>query len=76
MEEIVKEVDQVTNGTGINLLINNSGLFLRECKGIMDVTRHDILTHMETNTIAPIMIIQVSSLILTSDFLKYLSYVM
>lgn len=59
LEEVVEDVDQVTNGSGINLLINNSGVLRHVCKGILDVTRCDILMHVETNTIAPIMITQV-----------------
>lgn len=58
--EFVAQVDAATKGAGINLLINNSGVFTKQNNDTLSqLNKDDLLYHFEVNTIAPIMITQV-----------------
>ena len=60
LSELVKEVEDVTEGQGLNLLINNAGI-LKKCS-LDELTPEKMREVFETNTIAPLMITKVYSL--------------
>ena len=51
---VVEKVDTIVQEHGLNVLINNAGIFLK--KGIDDVTTEDMLQSFGTNTIGPLML--------------------
>jgi NAD(P)-dependent dehydrogenase (short-subunit alcohol dehydrogenase family) len=55
-------VDEVTQGQGINLLINNAGIFPRPQDSIAELNREALLKHFEVNTIGPIFLTKASIL--------------
>jgi len=57
LADVVKTVDEKTKGTGINLLINNSGIIGNKC-GLGGATKQDMIDTFEVNTVAPILIAQ------------------
>lgn len=58
--DFVAEVDAKTKGAGINLLINNSGIFNKQDNSTLSqLSKEDLLYHFEVNTIAPILLTQV-----------------
>lgn len=58
--DFVAKVESVTKGAGVNLLINNSGVLLRENNSTLaDVKKDDLVYHLEVNTVSPIMLTQV-----------------
>jgi len=54
---VVGEVDGIVLENGLNVLVNNAGIFLR--KGLEDVTAEDMLLAFSTNAIGPLMLTQV-----------------
>lgn len=56
--DLVKEIDLVTNSSGLNVLFNNAGIAPKSTK-ITATKREDLLNTFETNTVAPIMLSQV-----------------
>jgi len=53
---IVAEVDGIVQENGLNVLINNAGIYLR--KELEDVTAEDMLLAFSTNAIGPLMLTQ------------------
>jgi len=53
--EVVKLVEDTTNGQGLNLLINNAGITSKVTK-ISAIRRKELVEGFEVNTIAPIML--------------------
>lgn len=56
--DLVKEIDLVTNSSGLNVLFNNAGIAPKSTK-ITATKREDLMNTFETNTVAPIMLSQV-----------------
>jgi len=54
---LVKTVETTLNGEGLNLLINNAGLYV-QC-GLNDVTQDVIMEHFRVNAVAPLLLVQV-----------------
>jgi NAD(P)-dependent dehydrogenase (short-subunit alcohol dehydrogenase family) len=57
--EVVDEVERLTGGAGLNLLINNAGIMAKSNTGLTEVTKEILRDHFEVNTIAPILLTQV-----------------
>jgi len=53
---VVGAVDGIIQENGLNVLINNAGIFLR--KGLEDVTAEDMLLAFSTNAIGPLLLTQ------------------
>ena len=60
LPDVIQQVETLTEGAGINLLINNAGKSDRT--KIDDVTPELMRELFETNTVAPLMITKVSIL--------------
>jgi len=56
-DELVANVDAVTQGAGVNLLINNSAVLHKENNSsLSDLLRDDLMYQFEVNTVAPMML--------------------
>ena len=55
----VEKVRSQVGDNGLNMLINNAGILLRR-DNVENITRAEMLDHFETNTVAPLLITQVS----------------
>jgi len=56
-DEFVANVEAVTKGAGINLLVNNSAVMHRENNAqLSQLLKDDLMYHFEVNTIAPMML--------------------
>ena len=60
-DDVVSYVHSVLNGAGLNLLINNAGIGLRESSDFLHVTAQNMRDAFETNALAPLMISKVRS---------------
>lgn len=58
IEEAKKKIDATINEKGLNLLINNAAV--NQCLGFPYITPDNLDIHFRTNTVAPIMILQVN----------------
>jgi short-subunit dehydrogenase involved in D-alanine esterification of teichoic acids len=56
---VVAEVDELTGGAGLNLLVNNAGILLSSNLSLAAVKKEDLVQHFEVNSIAPILLTQV-----------------
>ena len=56
---ITKWVEEYLCGEGLNVLINNAALLVRENMSLTDVTRDNMMAHVEANAVAPLMLSQV-----------------
>ena len=54
----VEKVRSQVGDNGLNMLINNAGILRKD--NVENITRTEMLDHFETNTIAPLLITQVS----------------
>jgi len=55
IDNIVKTVDEVTNSTGLNLLINNAGVSSKYAR--LNATKKEhLMENLEVNTVAPILL--------------------
>lgn len=57
--DIAAHVDEVTGGEGINLLINNAGIYEGQQESIRSLKKEAFLKHLEVNTLGPIFLTQV-----------------
>ncbi len=57
-DDLAKYVDELTGGSGLNLLIHNAGLWSTLTLG--ELTPDVMLLHYETNTLGPLLLSQVS----------------
>jgi NAD(P)-dependent dehydrogenase (short-subunit alcohol dehydrogenase family) len=53
--ELVKTIEEATNGAGLNLLINNLGIYEKP-QDLANITKENLLLHFEVNTVAPLLI--------------------
>ncbi|CAL8109908.1 unnamed protein product [Orchesella dallaii] len=53
-----KEVDNLTNGDGIHVLINNAGIFSFESQSLEDISKELMLEFYNVNTLGPILLVQ------------------
>jgi NAD(P)-dependent dehydrogenase (short-subunit alcohol dehydrogenase family) len=54
--DVVKRVEEVTQGAGLNLLVNNAGIYTMRPQNLESITKEAMLLHFEVNTIAPLML--------------------
>ena len=57
--DVVKQVDEATQGAGLNLLINNAGIYTNRPQNLENITKETMLLHFEVNTIAPLILAKV-----------------
>lgn len=57
----VAQVDEITQGAGVNLLINNSGI-LQGDSTLNDLNKDTLMLHFEVNTVSPILLTKVQYL--------------
>ena len=62
---VVKTVESALNGEGLNLLINNAGMAVRQ--RLEDVTEDILIKHFQVNAAAPLLLVQVTVLHLDDD---------
>jgi len=55
-DEVVRKVDEVTGGAGLNLLINNSGILNGAKASLANLELEDFTQHFVVNSIAPILL--------------------
>ena len=58
-DEVVALVDKSTNGTGLNLLINNAGITSKYAR-LNQVRREQLMDNFEINTVGPILLTKVN----------------
>ncbi|XP_035710475.1 C-factor-like [Folsomia candida] len=54
--DVVSQVDKVTGGEGINLLINNAAILEQPQSSIHQLNKDLFMKHLEVNTVAPILL--------------------
>lgn len=52
--QVVEKVASITSGEGIDLLINNAGIYIRD--SLDKVNPKDMMTNIEVNAVAPLML--------------------
>lgn len=57
-EGFAKQIDDIVKDEGLNVLLNNAGVFLEKGKPV--ATRDDMVNTFEINSVAPIMLTRVS----------------
>lgn len=57
-DNLVKQIDGIVGDAGLNVILNNAGIFPNKDKS--DSTRDDLMTTLEVNSIAPLMLTRVS----------------
>jgi len=55
--DLVKTVETTLNGDGLNVLINNAGMYV--ATNLNDVTQDVIMEHFRINAVAPLLLVQV-----------------
>jgi len=58
-DDVISAVETCLNGAGLNLLINNAGIGLRESSDFLHVTAQNMRDAFETNALAPLMLSKV-----------------
>lgn len=59
--DVVSQVDKVTGGEGINLLINNAAILEQPQSSIHQLNKDLFMKHLEVNTVAPILLTKVGA---------------
>jgi len=57
-DDVVRQVREVVGSEGLNLLINNAGIFNKDMQGIESQTKEELMRHFEVNTVSPILVTQ------------------
>jgi len=55
-DHVVQQVSDVVGDAGLNLLINNAGMFNKNIQSIRDQTKDELMKHFEVNTVSPILV--------------------
>jgi len=53
---VVQRVSDVVGDAGLNLLINNAGMYNKGIESIKDMTKDELMRHFEVNTVSPILV--------------------
>jgi len=53
--EIAKKVEEEVQGQGLNLVINNAGVYTERPQRLESLTKETLLFHFEVNTVAPLL---------------------
>jgi len=56
--EVVKVIDDATKGSGLNLLINNAGIYSQRPQTLESMTKETLMLHFEVNTVAPLLLVK------------------
>lgn len=54
----MKQIDDIVGDEGLNVILNNAGIFPNKDKS--DSSRDDLMTTLETNSVAPLLLTRVS----------------
>jgi NAD(P)-dependent dehydrogenase (short-subunit alcohol dehydrogenase family) len=57
--QVVKLIDEATKGAGLNLLINNAGIYANRPQTLESLTKETLMLHFEVNSVAPLLLTQV-----------------
>jgi len=55
-DEIATEVDKITYGTGINLLVNNAGMYSDDGQAFDEITKETLMEYLEVNTVSNVLL--------------------
>jgi len=55
-DRVVQQVSDVVGEAGLNLLINNAGMYNKDIEIIKDMTKDELMSHFEVNTVSPILV--------------------
>ena len=56
----VDEVRSIVGDSGINLLVNNAGIYDKTVSNLEAVTKDILMSHFETNCVAPVLLTKVN----------------
>lgn len=57
-ENLIKQIEEITENNGLNVLFNNAGIAPKSTK-ITATKKDDLMNTLETNTVVPIMLTKV-----------------
>lgn len=56
---VVKQIDAEMGNSGLDVLINNAGFFIKENQSLDSITKNLVLEYLQVNTFGPLFVTQV-----------------
>ena len=58
----INKVQSIVGNHGVNLLINNAGIFDKTIPSLTQITKDSLMSHYEVNVVAPILLTKVDEI--------------